>query len=134
MALLDIKVPDIGDFKDVPVIEIHVKPGDSIEPEAPLITLESDKATMEVPAPQAGKVSELLIKIGDKVSQGTPILKLDGGAAAAAAPSLQEAAAHTVASSRRSRCRIVSLARPLRAAARRFRRRPCEPVRADGRP
>jgi pyruvate dehydrogenase E2 component (dihydrolipoamide acetyltransferase) len=96
MALLDIKVPDIGDFKDVPVIEIHVKPGDSIEPEAPLITLESDKATMEVPAPQAGKVSELLIKIGDKVSQGTPILKLDGGAAAAA-PSLQEAAAHTVA-------------------------------------
>jgi len=92
MALIDIKVPDIGDFKGVPVIEIHVKPGDTVEPEAPLITLESDKATMEVPAPQAGKVSELLLKIGDKVSEGTPILRLDGANGAGAAAAKPEAA------------------------------------------
>src|SRR5271166_3462168 len=92
MSLIDIKVPDIGDFKGVPVIEIHVKPGDVVEPEAPLITLESDKATMEVPAPQAGKVSELLLKIGDKVSEGTPILRLDGANGAGAAAAKPEAA------------------------------------------
>ncbi len=85
MALIDVKVPDIGDFKGVPVIEIHVKPGDTVAPEAPLITLESDKATMEVPSPMAGRVGEVLVKIGDKVSEGTPIVKLDGGAAEAPA-------------------------------------------------
>jgi len=91
MALIDVKVPDIGDFKGVPVIEIHVKPGDTVAPEAPLITLESDKATMEVPSPMAGRVGEVLVKIGDKVSEGTPILKLDGGAAEApAAPAAAE--------------------------------------------
>jgi pyruvate dehydrogenase E2 component (dihydrolipoyllysine-residue acetyltransferase) len=84
MTLIDVKVPDIGDFKGVPVIEIHVKAGDTVEPEAPLITLESDKATMDVPAPQAGRVGEVLVKIGDKVSEGTPILKLDGASGAAA--------------------------------------------------
>ena len=84
MTLIDVRVPDIGDFKGVPVIEIHVKPGEAVEPEAPLITLESDKATMDVPSPLAGRVGEVLVKIGDKVSEGTPILKLDAEAAARA--------------------------------------------------
>lgn len=78
-----ITVPDIGDFKNVPVIEIHVKPGDTVKADDPLVTLESDKATMEVPAPAAGKVSEILVKIGDKVSMGTVIAKFDGAAASA---------------------------------------------------
>jgi dihydrolipoamide dehydrogenase len=82
--VLEVKVPDIGGFKDVPVIEVLVKAGDSVKKEDPLITLESDKATMEVPAPQAGVVKELKIKQGDKVSQGSLILVLDAGAAAAA--------------------------------------------------
>jgi dihydrolipoamide dehydrogenase len=82
--VLEVKVPDIGGFKDVPVIEVLVKAGDSVKKEDPLITLESDKATMEVPAPQAGVVKELKIKRGDKVSQGSLILVLDAGAAAAA--------------------------------------------------
>jgi dihydrolipoamide dehydrogenase len=82
--LIEIKVPDIGGFKDVPVIEVLVKPGDSVKQEDPLITLESDKATMEVPAPQAGVVKELRLKTGDKVSQGSLILTLDASDAAAA--------------------------------------------------
>ena len=83
MSLVDVKVPDIGDFKDVPVIEIHVNPGDAVAPEAPLITLESDKATMDVPSPMNGRVNEVLVKLGDKVSEGTPILRLDAGEGAA---------------------------------------------------
>ena len=70
-------VPDIGDFKDVPVIDVLVKPGDSVKPEDPLIVLESDKATIEVPSPFAGTVGEISIKVGDKVSQGTPILRVE---------------------------------------------------------
>ncbi|MBI3041334.1 MAG: dihydrolipoyl dehydrogenase [Betaproteobacteria bacterium] len=81
---IEIKVPDIGGFKDVPVIEVLVKPGDSVNKEDPLITLESDKATMEVPAPQAGVVKELRVRTGDKVSQGSPILMLEASDAAAA--------------------------------------------------
>jgi dihydrolipoamide dehydrogenase len=81
----EIKVPDIGDFKNIPVIEVHVKPGQTIAAEDTLITLESDKATMDVPAPAAGTVGEVLVKVGDKVSEGTAILTLAGGAAAAAA-------------------------------------------------
>jgi dihydrolipoamide dehydrogenase len=81
--IVEIKVPDIGGFKDVPVIEVLVKPGDSVKKEDPLITLESDKATMEVPAPQAGVVKELKLKQGDKVSQGSLILMLEADAAAA---------------------------------------------------
>ena len=73
----EVTVPDIGDFKDVPIIEIAVKVGDRINAEAPLITLESDKASMEVPSPSAGIVKLLAVKIGDKVSQGTPILSLE---------------------------------------------------------
>jgi dihydrolipoamide dehydrogenase len=74
---IEVKVPDIGDFKGVEVIEILVKPGDAIAKEQSLITLESDKATMEIPSPAAGVVTQLKIKVGDKVSQGSPILLLD---------------------------------------------------------
>jgi dihydrolipoamide dehydrogenase len=74
--IIAIKVPDIGDFKDVDVIEVHVKPGDRVKPEDPLITLESDKATMDVPAPEAGVVKEVGIKVGDKVSEGSLVLTL----------------------------------------------------------
>ncbi|AET88743.1 MULTISPECIES: dihydrolipoyllysine-residue acetyltransferase [Caballeronia] len=85
---VDVKVPDIGDFKDIPVIEIAVKVGDKVEKEQSLVTLESDKATMDVPSPAAGTVKELKVKIGDTVSEGTLILVLEGGAdSAAAAPS-----------------------------------------------
>ena len=83
---IDVKVPDIGDFKDVPVIEVLVRPGDSIKKEDSLITLESDKATMEVPAPEAGVVRELRVKLGDKVSEGAVILVLETDGAAARPP------------------------------------------------
>jgi pyruvate dehydrogenase E2 component (dihydrolipoamide acetyltransferase) len=74
---MDVLVPDIGDFKDVPVIEILVKPGEEVAAEAPLVTLESDKATMDVPAPAGGIVREVLVKVGDKVSQGSKVARLD---------------------------------------------------------
>ena len=67
----EVKVPDIGDFTDVPIIEILVAPGDTVAPEDPLITLESDKATMDVPSPAAGVVKELSVAVGDTVSEGT---------------------------------------------------------------
>ena len=86
MSVIEIKVPDIGDFKDIPIIEILVEPGASVKAEDPLISLESDKATMEVPAPQAGVVKEIKVKIGDKVSRGSLILTLEPAAATAAAP------------------------------------------------
>ncbi|MDV6348310.1 dihydrolipoyl dehydrogenase [Nitrosomonas sp. Is35] len=73
---VEIKIPDIGDFKDVPVIEVLVAPGDKVEKETSLITLETDKASLEVPAPQAGVVQDLKVKVGDKVSEGTVILTL----------------------------------------------------------
>jgi pyruvate dehydrogenase E2 component (dihydrolipoamide acetyltransferase) len=78
--MMDVRVPDIGDFKEVEVIEVLVKAGDTVEKEQSLITLESDKATMEIPAPEAGVVRALEVKIGDKVSQGSLILRLDGAA------------------------------------------------------
>ena len=79
-------MPDIGDFKDVPIIEILVKEGDAINAEDPLLTLESDKATMEVPAPSSGTVEKILVKVGDKVSEGTPILMFKGGEGAMTQP------------------------------------------------
>src|SRR5436190_1424416 len=79
MAVTEIKVPDIGDFKDVPVIEVMVKAGETVKAEDPLITLESDKATMDVPAPLGGTVQKLAVKVGDKVSEGTVILTLATG-------------------------------------------------------
>ena len=78
MAAIEIRVPDIGDFKDVPVIDVLVKPGDAVKKEDALVTLESDKATMDVPTPHAGRVKELRVKVGDKVSQGTLIALLEG--------------------------------------------------------
>ena len=75
--IAQVSVPDIGDFTDVPIIEIQVKPGDRVKAEDPLITLESDKASMEVPSPAAGIVKTVVVKLGDKVSEGTPILTLE---------------------------------------------------------
>ncbi|MGF6921475.1 dihydrolipoyl dehydrogenase [Paraburkholderia sp. 40] len=97
MSLVEVKVPDIGDFKDVDVIEVNIKPGDTIEKEQSLLTLESDKASMEVPSDTAGTVKEVRIKPGDKVSQGTVIALVEatagGAAAAAAGPKAPEKAA-----------------------------------------
>ncbi len=84
--VIEVKVPDIGDFKDIPVIEVLVKAGDTVEKEQSLVTLESDKATMDVPSPVAGTVKELKVKVGDNVSEGTLILIVEGGAASAPAP------------------------------------------------
>ena len=91
MSLVEVKVPDIGDFSDVDVIEVNIKPGDVIEKEQSLLTLESDKASMEVPSDVAGTVKEVRIKAGDKVSQGT-VVALVEAAAAAAAPAPAKAA------------------------------------------
>ncbi len=98
---IEVKVPDIGDFKNIPVIEVLVKPGDTVKAEDPLVTLESDKATMDVPSPAAGTVKEIKLKVGDKVSAGVLVLTLESGAAeapakaapAAVAPSPQAPAA-----------------------------------------
>jgi pyruvate dehydrogenase E2 component (dihydrolipoyllysine-residue acetyltransferase) len=90
--IVEVKVPDIGDFKDIPIIEILVKPGDSVSAEDPLIALESDKATMEVPAPQAGTIKEIKVKVGDKVSAGTLVLVLEAASAAAPAAAVTAAA------------------------------------------
>src|SRR5574342_1192696 len=78
MPTNEVKVPDIGDFKNVEVIEVLVKPGDAVAKEQSLVTLESDKATMEIPSPGAGVVQSIRVKLGDKVSQGSPILVLEG--------------------------------------------------------
>src|SRR5205085_9538932 len=78
-ALMEVRVPDIGDFKDVPIIAVLVKAGDRIEQEQPIVTLESDKATVDVPAPAAGTVSEVRVKVGDKVSEGAVLLILETG-------------------------------------------------------
>jgi pyruvate dehydrogenase E2 component (dihydrolipoamide acetyltransferase) len=83
---MTVPVPDIGEFKDVAVIEVLVKPGDAVAKEQSLITLESDKATMEIPSPAAGVVKDLKVKVGDKVSKGSPILVLDSGEAPAREP------------------------------------------------
>jgi pyruvate dehydrogenase E2 component (dihydrolipoamide acetyltransferase) len=86
---VEVRVPDIGDFKDVAVIEILVKPGDAIKPEQSLVTVESDKASMEIPSSAAGTLKELKVKIGDKVNVGDLLAVLEGGGGAGAAPSPQ---------------------------------------------
>ena len=100
MATQDVKVPDIGDFADIPVIEVHVAAGDTIGEEDPIVTLESDKATMDVPSPAAGVVAELKVEIGDNVSEGSLLLTLEEGGPdqgrvddSLAAPAAHEAAA-----------------------------------------
>ena len=97
MSTIEVKVPDIGDFRDVPVIEVFVKPGDAVKPEDSLITLESDKATMDVPSPSAGVVKDLKLRVGDKVSEGGLILTLEtnGAGAARQATSAKPSAAAT---------------------------------------
>ena len=84
--LTNVPVPDIGDFSDVPVIEILVNPGDRVAAEDPLVTLESDKATMDVPAPAPGVVKEIKVAIGDTVSEGSIIVTLEAGDGEAARP------------------------------------------------
>ncbi|NDE74235.1 MAG: biotin/lipoyl-binding protein, partial [Betaproteobacteria bacterium] len=90
MAIVEIKVPDIGDFAEVIVIELLVKAGDTIKPEQSLITVESDKAAMEIPASQGGLVKELKVKLGDKVKQGSLLLLLEAEASATAPASAQD--------------------------------------------
>ena len=90
---IEVKVPDIGDYKNIPVIEVLVKAGDTVKAEDPLVTLESDKSTMDVPSPAAGVVKEIKLKVGDKVSAGVLVLTLESGGAAAAAPAPAKAAA-----------------------------------------
>ena len=89
MALVNVKVPDIGDFKDVAVIELMVKVGDTIAVDQSLVTVESDKASMEIPSSHAGVVKELKIKLGDKVSEGSLLLVLDAAGSAAQPASVQ---------------------------------------------
>ncbi|AVT20749.1 dihydrolipoyl dehydrogenase, partial [Paracidovorax avenae] len=99
MAVIDIKVPDIGDFSEVGVIEVLVKAGDTIKVEQSLITVESDKASMEIPSSHAGVVKEVKVKVGDKVAEGSVVLTLEAAdAAAAPAPSRAPASASASAS------------------------------------
>ena len=86
MAMVEVKVPDIGDFKDVAVIELLVKPGDTIKPEQSLVTVESDKASMEIPSSPGGVVKDVLVKLGDKISEGSVLLSVESAGAAPAAP------------------------------------------------
>src|SRR3954464_12157296 len=92
MALVEVKVPDIGDFKDVAIIEVLVKPGDTIKAEQSLLTVESDKASMEIPSSHAGVLKELKVKIGDDVAEGSVTAVIDA-AGSAAAPAPAKAAA-----------------------------------------
>jgi dihydrolipoamide dehydrogenase len=109
--LVEVKVPDMGDFADVPVIEVLVSPGDDVAAEDPLVTLESDKATMDIPAPRAGTVAELKVAVGDTVSEGSLILLLapatvDGPGPDAAAPAASVAAAGSLASTPEADVRV----------------------------
>src|SRR5215468_5964398 len=120
----EVSVPDLGDFADVPVIEIHVAPGDVVHNEDPLVTLESDKATMDIPSPGAGTVRELRVKVGDLVSRGSPILLLDTEGAAVEPPPLTDQqeppaldAADPVAAAREPADRSASAAPVAGAAA-----------------
>jgi len=127
-APTEVTVPDIGGFDDVPIIEVHVKLGDQVNAEDPLVTLESDKATMDVPAPAGGTVTEVLVKVGDQVSQGTSILLLQpGNGAITTPPSLVEQQEPAPGAAARPSDR-----RPLPAAAR--PRRPWRPPRPGSRP
>jgi dihydrolipoamide dehydrogenase len=99
MATIEVKVPDIGDFKDVAVIELLVKPGDRVAVDQSLVTVESDKASMEIPSAAAGVVKELRIKLGDKVSEGSPLVVLEGEGAAAPTPAPAAATAAPAAAS-----------------------------------
>ncbi|WP_196304694.1 biotin/lipoyl-containing protein, partial [Ralstonia solanacearum] len=115
---IEVKVPDIGDYKDVPVIEISVKVGDKVEAEQSLITLESDKATMDVPSPAAGTVKDIRVKVGDAVSEGTLIVVLEGaGGAAAPAPAPAQAPAPAPVAAAPSPAPVAPAAAPAAAPA-----------------
>ena len=98
MSQMEIKVPDIGDFKEVEVIELLVKPGDTVKPEQSLITVESDKASMEIPSSHAGVVKELKVKLGDKVAEGSLILLLEASDASVPVAAASSSAASSSAS------------------------------------
>src|SRR5207344_45721 len=93
MAMVEVKVPDIGDFDEVAVIEVLVKAGDTVKAEQSLITVESDKASMEIPSSTAGVVKEIKVQVGSKVKEGSVVLLLEAEGAAAAAPAAAPAAA-----------------------------------------
>src|SRR5437762_13025493 len=93
MSMMEVKVPDIGDFKEVEVIELMVKVGDTIKVDQSLATVESDKASMEIPSSQAGVVKEIKVKVGDKVAEGSLLLLVEASGAAAAAPAAPAPAA-----------------------------------------
>ena len=108
MSTNEIRVPDIGDFKDVPIIEVHVQPGAQINVDDPLITLESDKATMEVPASQAGTVKEVKVKAGDRVSMGDLVVVMEGaGAPGRAAEGTHHRSCRALAGRRPARLRLA---------------------------
>ena len=113
-ALVDIKIPDIGDFSDVEVIEVMVKPGDPVRVDDSLITIESDKASMEVPATEAGVVKEIRVKVGDKVSEGSPIVVIETAAAADGKPAAAAAPAPAAKPAQAARLAVV---KPAPAAA-----------------
>jgi pyruvate dehydrogenase E2 component (dihydrolipoamide acetyltransferase) len=115
MALVEVKVPDIGDFKDVEVIEVMVKAGDTIAADQSLLTVESDKASMEIPSSQAGVVKELKVKLGDKVSEGTLVLMIE--AAGAAAPAAAAPAAPAAAPAPAPAAAVAPAAAPAAATA-----------------
>ena len=115
MALVEVKVPDIGDFKEVEVIELLVRPGDTVAVDQSLLTVESDKASMEIPSSHAGVVKEMKVKLGDKVSEGTLVLMLDAAGAAAAAAAAPAPAA--VAASAPAAAAVAAPAAPVAAAA-----------------
>ncbi|MBS0315674.1 MAG: dihydrolipoyllysine-residue acetyltransferase [Proteobacteria bacterium] len=118
MALVEVKVPDIGDFSDVAVIELLVKPGDKVQAEQSLITVESDKASMEIPSSASGVVKELKVKLGDKVSEGSLVLLLEAeGAAPAAAPKSEPKAAEAKAEPSPAATQSVATTAPAGPAA-----------------
>ena len=119
MALIEVKVPDIGDFKDVAVIELLVKPGDTVKLEQSLLTVESDKASMEIPSSAAGVVKELRVKLGDKVSEGSVVLVLEaaGAAAAPATPVSEQRQAQPSVAGSSAATESVAVAAPAAAAS-----------------
>ena len=117
MALVEVKVPDIGDFSEVAVIEVLVKPGDAVKVEQSLITVESDKASMEIPSSHAGVVKELKVKLGDKVGEGSLVLLLEAQGAAAAAPAAVPAAAPATAPAAASAPAAAPVAAPAAASS-----------------
>ena len=140
-TMVEVKVPDIGDFKDVAIIEVFIKAGDAVKAEDPLISLESDKATMDIPSPVDGVVKELKVKVGDKVSEGSSIVivNANAGPAGVAPPQKVKEGGHAAAAG--SACRRLAVRRvstnpskcayPILATSRTFRSSSCSSRRAS---